>query len=122
MYIINVTCVYFIIGCSICLNEVATDPIIMNCCSKVFCKLCINKALEHSSLCPNCRVAVKQVEGNQPTGTMGHYVSQSSLPGYEGSGTIVIKYTIPSGMQTNEHPNPGINSISITSIILYMYL
>ena len=103
------------------MNEVATDPIIMNCCNKVFCKLCIDKALEHSSLCPNCRVAVKEVKGNQPVGTMGHSFSQLSLPGYEGAGTIVIKYSIPSGIQTNEHPNPGTLTALNVILIIYMY-
>ncbi|XP_003390861.1 PREDICTED: uncharacterized protein LOC100631422 [Amphimedon queenslandica] len=94
-------------GCSICLNEVVTDPVTIKCCSKVFCRVCIDKALEHSSFCPICRAAVKEVKGNQPPGTMGHSFSHLSLPGYEGSGTIVIKYTIPSGTQTNEHPASG---------------
>ena len=30
-----------------------------------------------------------------------------SLPGYEGYNTIQITYTIPSGVQGPEHPNPG---------------
>ena len=38
---------------------------------------------------------------------MTSYVQSSSLPGYEGAGTIVIIYSIPNGMQTAEHPNPG---------------
>ena len=48
------------------------------------------------------------MQGNQPVGgTMTSYVIPTSLPGYEGAGTIVIKYMIPSGTQTTEHPNPG---------------
>ena len=30
-----------------------------------------------------------------------------SLPGYEGYNTIEIHYHIPSGIQGQEHPNPG---------------
>ncbi|CAL8247953.1 unnamed protein product [Merluccius merluccius] len=31
----------------------------------------------------------------------------SSLPGYESYGTITVHYFIPSGIQKEEHPNPG---------------
>ena len=50
----------------------------------------------------------KEMKGNQPVGgTMAHSVRQTSLPGYEGAGTIEIIYTIPGGVQTTDHPNPG---------------
>ena len=59
------------------------------------------------------------MQGNQPVGgKMTSYVQSSSLPGYEEAGTIVIKYTIPSGTQTTEHPSPGkyyLYAISCTS-------
>ena len=32
-----------------------------------------------------------------------------SLPGYPGCGTIVIQYRIPGGVQTQEHPHPGVS-------------
>ena len=103
------------------MSELATDPVTMKCCNEVFCRICIDKALEHSSLCPICRVAVKEVKGNQPPGTMSRYNSHVSLPGYEGAGTIVIKYSIPSGTQTTEHPNPGTLTVLNVILIIYMY-
>ena len=109
------------VGCSVCLEAIAVNPVSMNCCQKVFCKSCIDMMLEYSSYCPNCRKAVREVKGNQPDGTMGYHVSQSSLPGYEGASTIVIKYTIPSGIQTAGHPNPG-NRIIIVFIMTWMYI
>ena len=53
---------------------------------------------------------------------MTHSVLHStSIPGYEGAGTIVIKYTIPSGTQTNEHPNPGTLTVLNVILIISMY-
>ncbi|XP_049978351.1 protein mono-ADP-ribosyltransferase PARP14-like [Alexandromys fortis] len=46
-------------------------------------------------------------KGNQPDGTMTFTTSRQSLPGYEDCGTIEIQYIMGSGIQTNEHPNPG---------------
>nr|XP_039274592.1 uncharacterized protein LOC120348513 [Styela clava] len=46
--------------------------------------------------------------GNQPTnGKMTDHTDPRSLPGYTGSGTIVIRYSFPSGIQQNCHPSPG---------------
>ena len=106
----------FFLGCPICRNEKATDPTTTKCCQQIFCKSCLKESLKHSSYCPTCKKPLKAVKGNQPAGgTMTHSVLQStSLPGYEGAGTIVITYNIPGGTQTAEHPNPG--------ILMYWYL
>ena len=45
--------------------------------------------------------------GNQPDGTMTSTRQRSSLPGYEGVGSIVIHYSFNSGIQGSDHPNPG---------------
>ena len=106
----------FFIGCPICRNEKATDPTNTKCCQQIFCKSCLKESLKHSPYCPTCKKPLKAVKGNQPAGgTMTHSVLQStSLPGYEGAGTIQITYNIPGGTQTAEHPNPG--------ILMYWYL
>ena len=41
------------IVCSLC-NLVARDPRQMECCGKVFCRICIEKARNSSNLCPHC--------------------------------------------------------------------
>ena len=40
--------------CMICLC-VARDPQQINCCGKVFCKICLEVHKKHSTLCPQCR-------------------------------------------------------------------
>ena len=57
--------------------------------------------------------------GNQPDGTMDHHISSQSLPGYEGCGTIIINYRIPSGIQGPDHPNSG-TRFSGTSRVAYL--
>ena len=85
-----------------------TDPYTSPCCKQLFCKFCFSTALQNSPYCPVCKRALRSVQGNQPVGgKMTSYVILTSLPGYEGASTIVIKYMIPSGTQTTEHPNPG---------------
>ena len=62
------------------------------------------------------------MQGNQPVGgKMTSYVQSSSLPGYEGAGTIVIIYSIPNGMQTAEHPNPGKYHLYTNSCTSHFY-
>ena len=60
-----------------------------------------------SSAVLTCKPALKVVTGNQPSGTMTHHICRTPLPGYDDCGTIVIKYTITSGTQGRDHPNPG---------------
>ncbi|XP_041379218.1 uncharacterized protein LOC121391774 [Gigantopelta aegis] len=58
--------------------------------------------------CQNCKPkAVKPVYGNMPKGTMKYDIWKSSVEGYPGCGTIVIKYSIGFGYQQKEHPRPG---------------
>ena len=44
---------------------------------------------------------------NQPPGEMFWKKYQTSLPGFEGHGTIAVKFTFYDGIQGLEHPNPG---------------
>ncbi|KXJ05536.1 E3 ubiquitin-protein ligase DTX3L [Exaiptasia diaphana] len=43
----------------------------------------------------------------QPKGTMQHRVQPFNLPGYKNCGTILIQYSMNSGIQGPQHPNPG---------------
>ncbi|XP_067930362.1 E3 ubiquitin-protein ligase DTX3L-like [Watersipora subatra] len=79
-------------------------------CSHQFCEECVKQLVSmcKSYLCPTCRVPFREPEGKQPRGgTMTTTVMPNSLPGYEDCGCITIQYTIPSGTQGQEHPNPG---------------
>jgi deltex-like protein len=104
--------------CPICLEKFKSP--VKTKCGHVFCKECIDKALEYDPYCPNCKKPLRAITGKQPTGgTMTFSVLQLSVPGYEGCNTIKINYTIPSGVQGPEHPNPG-QAYHGTSRIAYL--
>ncbi|CAF1494322.1 unnamed protein product [Rotaria sordida] len=51
-----------------------------------------------------------EIRGNQPeNGRMKYNTSTRRLPGFEynSSGTIIITYSFPNGIQNESHPNPG---------------
>lgn len=92
--------------CVICMDAISNKCVLPKC-KHEFCDSCINKAMSIKPVCPVCLTSYGIQRGNQPEGIMTHTVQKESLPGYEGCGTIVIQYNIKSGIQTNEHPNPG---------------
>uniref|UniRef100_UPI00398F6B07 probable E3 ubiquitin-protein ligase DTX3 n=1 Tax=Pristiophorus japonicus TaxID=55135 RepID=UPI00398F6B07 len=96
--------------CPICLCELQ-DPKTLERCRHAFCRPCIEQAFRGRPACPVCGQIYGVVIGNQPlNGTMA--VAKDAtlhLPGYEKSGAIVIIYSIPSGTQGPEHPNPGLH-------------
>uniref|UniRef100_A0A1A8B302 E3 ubiquitin-protein ligase n=1 Tax=Nothobranchius furzeri TaxID=105023 RepID=A0A1A8B302_NOTFU len=47
------------------------------------------------------------MEGNQPSGKMMSKTCLTPLPGFSDCGHILISYSIPDGIQTEKHPNPG---------------
>ena len=57
--------------------------------------------------CPLCKFSYGIDRGNQPDGEMTSTKEQSSLPGFQGCGTIVITYHFRGGFQGARHPNPG---------------
>ncbi|XP_078684007.1 uncharacterized protein LOC144917639 [Branchiostoma floridae x Branchiostoma belcheri] len=92
--------------CPICMSDF-TDPKMLPCKHK-FCSECLATALKHAAKCPICGLVVGRLRGDQPEGRMECVVERhSSLPGYPGCGTIIIHYSIPSGIQGRDHPNPG---------------
>jgi len=54
-----------------------------------------------------CKEVQGVIQGNQPKGEMRTHRKYDRLPGYYDCGTIVIQYSFPSGIQGQEHPNPG---------------
>ena len=86
--------------CVICLCEI-TDSMKLDC-GHEFCKDCLERSFrQHRRACPVCGTIYGIVKGNQPrNGTMKvHKDPDSSLPGFDGYGTITIKYFFPSGIQ-----------------------
>nr|XP_056717393.1 E3 ubiquitin-protein ligase DTX3L [Euleptes europaea] len=92
--------------CSICMDKIDQKEVLPKC-KHAFCKGCIQEAMKYKPVCPVCNMAYGKIEGNQPPGKMEISKMRSSLPGYEGSGTIVITYHIYNGVQKENHPNPG---------------
>ncbi len=54
--------------CPICLSGF-TDSVKTKC-GHVFCRGCIDQAMQHNSFCPTCKTVLKTIVGNQPDGRM----------------------------------------------------
>ncbi|TRY90027.1 hypothetical protein DNTS_018255 [Danionella cerebrum] len=95
--------------CPICLEQIdRADSTVLPKCQHTFCKGCLKRAFDLKPACPICGEIYGSLTGTQPkNGTMTVSKDRSSLRGYEEYGTIAISYTIPSGRQGDEHPNPG---------------
>ncbi|XP_054466680.1 E3 ubiquitin-protein ligase DTX3L [Anoplopoma fimbria] len=94
--------------CPICMEQIdATEKETLRC-KHSFCKGCLKRAFDYKPVCPTCGELYGALTGTQPDGgKMKVTKNISSLPGYEKYGTITIHYNIPSGIQKEEHPNPG---------------
>ena len=92
--------------CSICLSDF-TDKKTLHKCGHSFCSACIDEAFKHQKKCPVCSQVYGPLIGNQPPGKMTDSAQPMRLPGFESCGTIVIVYTFDSGVQGENHPNPG---------------
>ncbi|XP_053420840.1 LOW QUALITY PROTEIN: protein mono-ADP-ribosyltransferase PARP14-like [Nycticebus coucang] len=92
--------------CVICMDTISKKHVLPKC-KHEFCAPCINKAMSYKPICPVCQTSYGIQKGNQPNGSMHVTRSPQSLPGYESCGSIVITYDMKTGLQTEEHPNPG---------------
>ncbi|XP_072026435.1 probable E3 ubiquitin-protein ligase DTX3 [Amphiura filiformis] len=108
--------------CPICLEDFddTKQPKDLSKCKHKFCKECLDQAMKHKPVCPVCGVVYGAMKGNQPPGQMNVSESRySSLPGYEGHGTITINYSFGGGTQGSNHPEPG-NRYTGTSRTAYL--
>ncbi|KAM7416955.1 hypothetical protein PAMA_018842 [Pampus argenteus] len=95
-------------SCPICMEIIVTTEKEILQCKHSFCRNCLKTAFDYKPVCPTCGELYGILRGTQPDGgRMNVTQSSSSLPGYERYGTIIVHYTIPSGIQKVEHPNPG---------------
>ncbi|XP_065606478.1 E3 ubiquitin-protein ligase DTX3L [Cyrtonyx montezumae] len=92
--------------CPICMEKIDNKEVLTKC-KHAFCKRCIEVALTYKEACPVCNTVYGIVQGDQPEGRMHSKTIYSSLPGYPGCDTIEIEYVMQSGIQTENHPNPG---------------
>lgn len=85
--------------CIICMDPFTNKKQLK--CKHGFCEACLEQAIQNQGhICPICKDVFGAIEGNQPEGTMRTSRESCSLPGFKNCGTIVITYTIPSGIQT----------------------
>ncbi|XP_049327950.1 E3 ubiquitin-protein ligase DTX3L-like [Astyanax mexicanus] len=92
--------------CPICM-ESFSDLVKLKCGHRL-CRVCQKRAAKSmGEICPVCKRSYGMLTGNQPEGEMKYSTLRYDLPGYPRCGTIEIIYDIPSGIQTDEHPNPG---------------
>jgi len=69
-------------------------------CGHAFCADCIDESFKRCQpKCPSCGRLFGVMKGNQPLGTMNVQSVPDSLAGFERCGTLLITYSIPSGMQ-----------------------
>lgn len=95
--------------CVICMDKIDPKKLKKLDCGHKFCSDCIDHYFANvKKVCPICQRVFSIVDGTQPAnGTMRWKVLNMSLPGFDSVGTIEIVYSIPSGVQTAGHPNPG---------------
>uniref|UniRef100_A0A3B3TJD1 E3 ubiquitin-protein ligase n=1 Tax=Poecilia latipinna TaxID=48699 RepID=A0A3B3TJD1_9TELE len=93
-------------SCSICLSDFINKKQLK--CKHAFCEGCLQNAIKTCGpICPICKDVFGVMKGNQPDGTMTWNKYPLSLPGFPYNGHILITYDIPSGKQTEDHPEPG---------------
>jgi len=91
-------------------------------CGHVFHSICLKNSIEKQPYCPICSVPVSNNNwrGTMPSGTMTISQDRSHCDGFLGWQTVVICYTIPSGLQRRYHPKPGLPFDSNVNDIAYI--
>ncbi|KAI1707904.1 ring finger domain-containing protein [Ditylenchus destructor] len=115
--------------CSICLSELIPEPtsdspagceelVQLTLCDHIFHKDCLELAFNVRKQCPNCMKWYSAAIGNQPKGsTMTVRKIAGTVPGHpEARGWHEIMYHVPKGVQTKEHPRPGVPFKSDTRV------
>lgn len=95
--------------CPICLDRLQTPFVVTpRNCNHGFHQRCLITALKGMKECPMCRAPADEPTGNCPFGVMKIRLDENShCSGFPNVGTYVLSYSIPSGMQSEMHENPG---------------
>ncbi|XP_050395161.1 uncharacterized protein LOC126814203 [Patella vulgata] len=94
--------------CAICM-DVAYNPKCLTKCGHVFCTDCIETCFKlYKPVCPTCGTTYGILTGDQPTGVMKITKFYGGVEGEERAGCYQINYAFSSGVQGENHPNPGI--------------
>ncbi|XP_062614147.1 uncharacterized protein LOC134275882 [Saccostrea cucullata] len=99
--------------CVVCMDDEMEDPVLLKKCRHKFCRECIEEYFSKKPTCPVCNTVYGEVFGNQPDGSAKVYKDKTSLPGFK-CPTIIIHYDIPNGVQSEEHPNPGVDFTGVS--------
>ena len=98
-------------SCPVCFLSFADemqDVATINHCGHTFHESCLRQAISFmGTRCPICRVVINEPVGKMPSGTMRIAVDPNMTCAGFPKGTIVITYSIPSGVQMLYHMNPG---------------
>ncbi|KAK6168095.1 hypothetical protein SNE40_021991 [Patella caerulea] len=93
--------------CAICM-EVPLIPKHLTKCGHVFCTKCIETCFKlYKPVCPTCGTTYGILTGDQPPGVMQITKFYRGVDGEERAGCYQINYTFTSGVQDENHPNPG---------------
>ncbi|KAJ1630695.1 hypothetical protein T492DRAFT_1001707 [Pavlovales sp. CCMP2436] len=84
----------------------AHEEVVKLSCDCLFNRSTIERALLNKPQCPVCQFHFP-TPGAQPSGRMSIYRDEGPCDGHEDSGTHVISYSFPSGVQGPQHPQPG---------------
>lgn len=95
--------------CQICLHDFTeSEPAcrLSKCKGHFFHQDCIREWVETQRYCPICKARYGIRTGIMPAGTFSSYVMNRPCEGFDCK-TLCINWSIPSGTQTDIHPNPG---------------
>ena len=87
-------------NCLMCMN-LNKDPVYSSRCGRghYYCQSCIKHLLDRTDICSQCQKEGLS-QGNQPNGHMTwNTATQSSLPGYEDCGIIIMDFKFHKGVQ-----------------------
>lgn len=94
--------------CAICLCPLSDECVQIKKCRHSFLNDCIRDCLKLDPKCPTCREYAGTPQGRCPSGSMTMQLTQRHCPGFEPSTkAIQIDYSIPKGIQSCFHDNPG---------------
>lgn len=97
--------------CAICIYPLRVEGrhvVKLKVCGHIFHRNCMKEALKAAPKCPVCRKMVQKPQGHSPSGTMHSATSPIKCSGFEPCPqSIVITYSMPSGVQKSYHENPG---------------
>ena len=94
--------------CFVSFVDDTRDVATINHCGHTFHECCLRQAISFMGCrCPVCRTPICEPNGKMPSGTMRITVDPNMTCAGFPKGTIVITYSIPSGIQKEYHMNPG---------------